>query len=348
MKRVEVHDVSGFGSGLRMHAHELRSSHPNIPPSARMKTAFSKTALEVLSLNFRRSERDLVRKNNSAGRLRIRNVSLWDLNRILDIRKVSLVKEFELFGADESGFRKRIITYLALRLVETFTGRFFGRIYVGEVAHRIIGIAILTAGGECYRISSVMVDPEYRRKGYGSKLVSKACDDAMHLGARRVCLDVLVKNTPARRLYESLGFQNFEKRLYFSADCSRAKQENLPSLIRFEKQSSSALSRLWRMISTVWAVENFTILKGTQSIGILESKRNSRKRIAKVSVSFSVEYDVEEINEVFFIEACRRVGEIGRYKVILDVDDRYAKLGEACKRPHFKFLSAAYSMCKSL
>ena len=68
---------------------------------------------------------------------------------------------------------------------------------VGYIAYEII----VDEGS----IVELAVLPEYRRKGVGRKLVElmlTSCD-----GVRTVCLEVRASNTPAVRLYESVGFR---------------------------------------------------------------------------------------------------------------------------------------------
>ncbi|MEO1152382.1 MAG: GNAT family N-acetyltransferase [Pseudomonadota bacterium] len=51
------------------------------------------------------------------------------------------------------------------------------------------------------------VRPMAQRLGLGQRLTEKALDDARSMGAREIFLDTLAAFTPARRLYERLGFR---------------------------------------------------------------------------------------------------------------------------------------------
>ncbi|MBQ8623184.1 MAG: ribosomal protein S18-alanine N-acetyltransferase [Oscillospiraceae bacterium] len=53
-------------------------------------------------------------------------------------------------------------------------------------------------------IDSVAVSPDYRRKGYASKLINLAIEKAR---TKFVMLEVRESNTPAITLYKSLGFK---------------------------------------------------------------------------------------------------------------------------------------------
>jgi ribosomal protein S18 acetylase RimI-like enzyme len=56
-------------------------------------------------------------------------------------------------------------------------------------------------------ITGLAVDPRFRRHGIGRRLVVEAQREAARRGARRLNLRVLAPNAPARRLYESSGFE---------------------------------------------------------------------------------------------------------------------------------------------
>lgn len=300
-------------------------------------------------MNLRHSDKSLLRKKLVKRDLKIRDFSIGDFSRVLEIRRASLAEEFKLFGNDESGFKKQIMIYALLRRMERLTGKFSNRVYVGEVGRQIVGIAILTGSGASWHISGVMVDPKHRRRGYGKRLVSKACDDAMHFGAQRVCLlGVLENNIPARRLYQSLGFKEFEKRLYFYADCSKVRETNLPSCIRLVKQSYPIFSKLLTLIFRLGTAEKFTIFYNGKSIGVLELHFGSKKKIAKIFLASYNKYRVEGIEEALLIKACKRIHKLGIRRVMLNIDERYAKLKEACNKFDFKFLCATYDMFKSL
>lgn len=58
-------------------------------------------------------------------------------------------------------------------------------------------------------IVNVAVAPKYRQKGYGAMLVQALMDLGRSLGAERFFLEVRAGNTAGKRLYESLGFENY-------------------------------------------------------------------------------------------------------------------------------------------
>lgn len=69
--------------------------------------------------------------------------------------------------------------------------------------------------GEGY-VNNVVIDPDYRGKGYSKMLMQAVIDDAKEHGIEDLTLEVRVSNEPAVRLYESLGFESagIRKRFY--------------------------------------------------------------------------------------------------------------------------------------
>ena len=55
-------------------------------------------------------------------------------------------------------------------------------------------------------VNNVALRPQCREQGIGTALLRHAMAAATALGARRAILEVRASNTPARRLYERLGF----------------------------------------------------------------------------------------------------------------------------------------------
>ncbi|HEY1698696.1 MAG TPA: GNAT family N-acetyltransferase [Trebonia sp.] len=71
---------------------------------------------------------------------------------------------------------------------------------------RVVAVARLSFGGGWAGITSVEVDPAYRRRGLGSALTAACCEHAFASGVKRVFLQVETGNEAARALYERCGF----------------------------------------------------------------------------------------------------------------------------------------------
>jgi ribosomal protein S18 acetylase RimI-like enzyme len=71
---------------------------------------------------------------------------------------------------------------------------------------RVVQPVPVPSGAHVRQIQGLAVDPAERRRGLGRTLLDAAFDEARRQGAYRITLRVLSVNTPARRLYESLGF----------------------------------------------------------------------------------------------------------------------------------------------
>jgi ribosomal protein S18 acetylase RimI-like enzyme len=71
---------------------------------------------------------------------------------------------------------------------------------------RVVQPVPVPSGAHVRQIQGLAVDPTERRRGLGRTLLDAALNEARRQGAHRITLRVLSVNTPARRLYESLGF----------------------------------------------------------------------------------------------------------------------------------------------
>jgi ribosomal protein S18 acetylase RimI-like enzyme len=83
-----------------------------------------------------------------------------------------------------------------------------GFVYVD--AGRVVGNATMRrapAYGRGHIIGNVAVLPEYRGHGIGRQLMEACIERARQEGSFSVALEVRMDNTPARHLYQSLGFQ---------------------------------------------------------------------------------------------------------------------------------------------
>jgi ribosomal protein S18 acetylase RimI-like enzyme len=146
----------------------------------------------------------------------IRDFRKSDLQNVLDLAQLCFTKEFELTGWDPEHVKKMVDqmfgivgrTFLTLsRLFQMEPIKFF----VAEVNQRVVGTTIIQRQGKVGYISTVMVHPNYRRKGIARKLMTNALEYIRKKRMKRAVLHVESTNAPAKRLYTELGFKEFEK-----------------------------------------------------------------------------------------------------------------------------------------
>ena len=84
-----------------------------------------------------------------------------------------------------------------------------GSIYLEiEIDGYVIGAAGYTdMVGDGY-INNVVIDKEYRGRGYSKKLMEAVIESGKETGIYDYTLEVRVSNLPAIRLYEAVGFEN--------------------------------------------------------------------------------------------------------------------------------------------
>jgi len=92
--------------------------------------------------------------------------------------------------------------------------RYYG-VYVNGVLVAIAGRYI--ALPEVWVIGDVFVHPDYRGQGFGRAVTSAVTRDAVYSGATAL-LHVDTRNTPAIKLYESLGYKVLRKRIWILVD----------------------------------------------------------------------------------------------------------------------------------
>ena len=288
-----------------------------------------------------------VETNYSHG-FRIREINHKDLSRIIDIRKASLVEEFELFGSNEDSFMSNFTRYRLFRLIHRCAGKLFFRVYVGEILDEIVGMTILSRDGQNWRISGVMIDPKYRRRGYGKRLVSKVCDQAKRRGAKKIFLGVLERNALARAFYYSLGFEDFGKKLYFYADWGDLMKRNLPQGYKVAKQRDPVLFRLFAWVFKQEIPEKFAIFGDGETIGTLELRVSSRRKVATVLVNLYRAYRGVGLEDVLLGMAFDRAHKQGTDRLLVEVDERNPGLEEVCSRLNLKLLCVVCGMSRNL
>lgn len=92
---------------------------------------------------------------------------------------------------------------------------------------RIVAHGVLSVGVEEAHVLTLCVHPEFRRQGYGRRMLRHLLDKGARKDARVCFLEVRPSNAEARQLYVSMGFvQVGERRQYYPADAGEAHRED--------------------------------------------------------------------------------------------------------------------------
>ncbi len=118
----------------------------------------------------------------------IRKAISWDLNQISNLENAIFTD-----GWSKHSFQA------ALDMEDTL-------FLVAEEREIILGYALLYKAADEADITNVAVAPKQRRKGYGKSLVLSLISQGCKQGITSYFLEVRQGNEPARKMYESLGF----------------------------------------------------------------------------------------------------------------------------------------------
>jgi ribosomal-protein-alanine acetyltransferase len=70
----------------------------------------------------------------------------------------------------------------------------------------IVGFLVASRLTDEWELENIVVDDRHKNHGIGTALVRRLLSEAEAAGATSIILEVRESNTPARRLYESIGF----------------------------------------------------------------------------------------------------------------------------------------------
>ena len=80
----------------------------------------------------------------------------------------------------------------------------------------MVGFAFLAISTEESHLLNIGVNKDFRRSGYGEKILKKMIIAAEVMGSKKILLEVRVSNKIAYRLYEKLGFYEIgERKKYY-------------------------------------------------------------------------------------------------------------------------------------
>jgi ribosomal protein S18 acetylase RimI-like enzyme len=149
-----------------------------------------------------------------AEQIEIRRLTAEDAHAYYGLRLEALERDPHAFTESSEEHRGITIESLAQKLGSSeengealVLGAFTENAFVG-----MVGLARSTGSKRRHKgvLWGMYVKPEWRGKGIGQVLLSEIVERAKAMpGVEQVMLGVAAENTPARRLYESLGFQSY-------------------------------------------------------------------------------------------------------------------------------------------
>jgi ribosomal protein S18 acetylase RimI-like enzyme len=184
----------------------------------------------------------------------IRDVRRADTPYLFALIDQQFPEESALLGKRPEEFEKivrrvfRWDTRLVVGLLRLF-GRPIFRFLVVEADGRPVAMTLVSFPRGSVYVSSVVVDPTHRRRGYAKQMLDEAYRTAKRAGRRYVALDVLETNTPARTLYESVGYRALRARGQFVHESPAqlgAGPAGNPAVRPFRRGDASALVEILR------------------------------------------------------------------------------------------------------
>jgi [ribosomal protein S18]-alanine N-acetyltransferase len=122
--------------------------------------------------------------------IRIEPMTLDDLPRVHAIERASFAVPWP-----DDAYRNEIRTNRLASYV------------VARLGDEVIGFAGLWIMVDEAHVTTFAVDPRWRRRGVGERILLALLDLAVERGAREATLEVRLSNLPARKLYEKHGFR---------------------------------------------------------------------------------------------------------------------------------------------
>lgn len=105
--------------------------------------------------------------------------------------------------------------------------------WLSLTGNRAAGLVMIRVTAGAAEILTICVDPDHRRGGLGRDLAGMALEAARQSGCTRMILEVATRNTAARRLYSSLGFEKIGLRSgYYPAETGKLPPDDALILSR--------------------------------------------------------------------------------------------------------------------
>jgi len=306
--------------------------------------------------------------------LRVRELRSTDAQGLIALGQRLFALEDEIFGFSTETIHKELTQYRFARIVRKLTRKTDRKFYVAEVEGVPVGTTMVNRIGKAWYISTVMVHPDYQGRGLGRRLLEQACSEAREFGAKRVILHVRLGSTAAKALYASLGFQDFEREVYYARDSEDAVQEPLPrgyglrEIDRFDKRgialadacredaSASVYGEtarplfverlLWRLLFS-GRFERFVVTVDHAWVGLYSLFVPSKREAARLQVNV-LRGHRGAFERPLLRRALKRSYELGAPRLVISLDERREELVKACNDLGFKKVFEADGMVKLL
>lgn len=139
-------------------------------------------------------------KEETESAVKIRVIGKEDLKRVNEIERASFQAPWSI-----DAIRVQIFSPISLNLGI-------------EVDGLLVGYFMCYLASDESHVLNFAIDPKYRRRGLGSKLLTNALSVLRERGIKRVFLEVREGNVPAINLYSKLGFSVCGRRKRYYSD----------------------------------------------------------------------------------------------------------------------------------
>ena len=187
------------------------------------------------------------------GKVLIRDLRKSDLSDLLGLLPMCFTKEFEISGFDPDLIADMVnrafgrTGALVLGLLRLF-GKEPGKFLVAEADGKIVGTTFVNNRGKSGYISSVMVNPDCRRKGIATTLMTSALNYIRRRKKARAVLHVDSTNDSAKSLYVKLGFKTFEHSTYFVRETNSTRAPRNASGVKIREFQKDDLDEVYNLI----------------------------------------------------------------------------------------------------
>ena len=82
-----------------------------------------------------------------------------------------------------------------------------GEYIVAEIQNQVVGYSGMVREGRDFHLTTMAIDPAFRRRGIATQLMLIHIDEALAEGARRFLLEVKRSNVEAQSFYQRFGFE---------------------------------------------------------------------------------------------------------------------------------------------